>query len=190
MKFILLFILLASTELYALDLSLGFFRFNDSVQDRKGEERSTPFEPSISIGHTFSFFREHQFSPVFGYIKRSVRSDDSYNKDYSKYSFFILYDFAWKPLRGLDQLTLRYGLGNFITVVKGDGGRVTVPNGAGTDTAYLPSESSKSYTGSINLGADWKIISTWGTRFETFIFSPLNKEQRSAALWLSFYKIF
>jgi hypothetical protein len=200
-KVLLLMILISmSTEALCLNVSLGAHKSNRNAQDRAGEEDSNSLSPTVSVGHLIKY-KWINFAPQLGFTKNKRESADEYGGDYSISTIYLLYDFLWSPL-GLSvtdrtPLALRFGLGNFIKSIKGDGGTVSVPNGAsGTIDAYQPGESDKSYTGSLNLGFDFNgslLSSNWsnyGGQFELFIFSALKSEKRSTAFNLLLTYIF
>jgi hypothetical protein len=169
-----------------------FTGFNKSlldVQDKKGKERKTPFEPTLAIGKNFEFSPGFGFSPQLGYIHNIIVSDDGYS-EYKMHTFFILYDFLWIP-SSLPDLATRFGIGNFIKRISGEGGTVTIPNGSGTATAYRPKkERQSSYSNTFNFGLDYNFnfSASWfdslALRFELFIFRPLSKEYRNYAYHL------
>jgi hypothetical protein len=188
MKIILLLIcVLFASSVWAVHLSTGVHKSLIDVQDKNGDEEKNPFSPVFSVGSNFRISGGFGFSPQFGFIYHTVKSDDSYG-EYKMYSLFILYDFLWVP-QDYDFFALRFGVGTFRKTVKGEGGSVTVPNGNSTATAYRP-ESSTSYSGTFNLGTDFnfKIFQDWftnfGVRFEMYAFRPLSSENRNYAYTL------
>jgi len=170
----------ASTNVF-----LGAYKPLNDVQDKKGKISKNPLSPALSIGKNFQLMDRFGFSPQLGYIYHSNHSDDSYGK-YTVRTIFLLYDFIWVPEMA-NSLALRFGVGNFIKSVEGEGGQVTIPNGSGTASATRPSGKKTSYSNTFNFGADWNwgIKGDWfenvGLRFETFVFRPLSKDYRNYA---------
>ena len=151
--------------------SLGLYQADSKVQSPSGSEDSDPYSVGIAIGYDFDFYWGHLFSPQLGYIQHAVNSEDDYGS-YKMTTIYVLYDFVYKPSWFAQNMSVRYGVGNFIKKIDGDGGTVTVPNGSGTATAYRP-ESSTSHSGNFNLGLQWDfgaIQKTWGVRFYAFAF--------------------
>ena len=145
----------------------------------------------FGIGGNFSAFWDLGFSPQLAYVHHLPSSNDSYGGDYSMRTIMMLYDFVWVPggaSFGSDvPLAVRFGIGNFMKSIKGKGGKVTVPNGSSTITAYRPGKRVTTYSGTFNLGVDMTFrpwldsFEKMGARFETFMFSPLSSEKRTFA---------
>ena len=176
-----------------MHVSTGVYKSLIDVQDKNGKEVKNPFSPALTVGTNFQFGQSFGFSPQLGFIHHTVKSDDSYGK-YKMYTFFLLYDFIWVP-QSFDSFALRFGLGTFRKTIKGEGGKVTIPNGASTMQAYRP-DSVTSYSGTFNLGADYNfnILKDWfsnfGMRFEVFVFRPLSSENRNYTYNLAFVAYF
>lgn len=167
----------------------------EKFQDKDGKEDRGSIAPMLKIGHNFRLTRKLGFSPQLGYIFNSNDSDDSYGGDYKIRTVFILYDVIY-PVS--NSVMIRFGLGNFIRSTKGDGGTVEVPNGGGTATSYRPSDSVKSYVGSINLGLDLRPsflpyrnkLRKFGMRFEYHLISGFKSDKRTEYLTASFQRYF
>jgi hypothetical protein len=190
-NFAFVLILLMSASAHAWHAAIGTYKMLDKTQTQSGGDASNAFSPMVGVGGNFSLpWSGWGFSPQLGYVRHTVKSDDSYGGEYQIQTIMMLYDFVWVPeiFSGSSvPFAVRLGLGNFRRSTKGKGGTVTIPNGGGTTTAPRPSSSEASYTGTFNLGADFTFgaLASWmtntGLRFETFTFSPLNKEKRTYA---------
>jgi hypothetical protein len=188
--FALTLLLIADRSYASIQLFTGVHKSLLDVQDKNGDELKTPFEPTFALGTNFKLAESWGFSPHIGYIHNTISSDDSYGK-YRKHTIFILYDFIWLPLSGMKDLGLRFGIGNFITRTKGEGGTVQIPNGGGTATAYRPGkETRSSYSGTFNFGVDYMFnwssgwFNNFALRFETIVYRPLAGEHRNYAYQL------
>jgi hypothetical protein len=176
--------LLCKQPVYAIHVGVGQFIQNMEAQDASGSKVTTPKDFFLSVGKNFVKGKSSWgiFAPMLGFV-RHEQTDDTYG-DHTKETIFLLYDLAL-PLH--KNLIFRYGIGNFITNIKGDGGRITVPNGAnGTSTAYRPGAKSESFSTTVNLGLEFFSAKTpfakgkgLGGRIETFMFAPLNSEKRA-----------
>lgn len=172
----------------SLSVSAGVLKNMNTVQDRDGKETSDPAMPMVKVGYTTeSSFYGLRLSPHFFWAASSRESNDSFGGDYSVRIYGFLYDLIY-PLNS--NLGLRFGLGNVIKKIEGEGGAVTVPNGFSTTTAYRPGEASTSYTGTVNLGFDYivptaTLIKNLGLRGELLVMSPLKNDKRAGYLILS-----
>ncbi len=196
----LILILLSITHIsHGFHASLGGFQHRNAVQDSSGSKTAASLSPNLAIGHNFFLFDGWEMSPQLGYIHHILGSDDSYGK-YTSYSVFILFDFFYNPSWS-QRLKFRYGIGNFMRSIKGEGGAVTVPNGSGFDTAYRPGSTSTSYSTSLDLGMDYYFFEpsfggasslfssdtgyqdgfgggvNWGLRFSLFLFEILDSDK-------------
>jgi hypothetical protein len=192
MKYIFLALIwLAAPTARAWHATVGTYKMLDKTQTSSGSKASNAFSPMVGVGGNFSLpWSGWGFSPQLGYVRHIIKSDDSYGGDYEITTIMMLYDFVWVPemfMTGNTPFALRMGIGNFRRRTEGEGGKVTIPNGNSTAQAYKPGGSETSYTGTFNLGADMNFgsLADWmvntGLRFETFMFSPLNKEKRTLA---------
>jgi hypothetical protein len=165
-------------------VGVGQFLQNMESQDSSGSKVSKADDLFISYGKNFPKLLKSDagiFAPIIGYVKHN-KTADTYG-DHTKETIFVLYDLA-KPLT--KNIIFRYGIGNFITRIKGDGGAVSVPNGSnGTSTAYKPGSKSESFTTTLNLGLElftkqsfFSSGKGFGFRLETFMFSFLDSEKR------------
>lgn len=190
-NFVFVFLLLACASAHAWHATVGTYKMLEDTQTSSGGDATNAFNPMIGVGGNFSLpWSGWGFSPQLGYVRHIVKTNDSYGGDYEIQTIMMLYDFVWVPelFSGSGvPFAIRMGLGNFRRSTKGKGGTVTIPNGNSTATAPRPSSSEPSYTGTFNLGADFTFgaLADWmtntGLRFETFTFSPLNKEKRTYA---------
>ena len=167
---------------YAFDAGLTATQAQEKVQNQAGSEDGDPISYGLVIGHVFDSPRSTKFSPKLGYIKNEVNSDDHYSGKYKIETIYLLYDVI-HPLNQAETIFFRAGIGNFIKRIKGDGGTVTIPNGAGFATAYKPGKTQESYTSTLNIGADWIFMSDFGsTRYgmtlESFWSEILDSKKR------------
>lgn len=168
--------------------SVGLLKNMNTVQDEVGEETSDPFMPMVKVGYTsLESYLGFRLSPHFFWSMSSKESNDSYGGDYSVRIYGFLYDVIY-PIN--TNMGLRFGLGNVIKSIAGEGGTVTIPNGNETATAYRPDEKSTSYSGTMNLGFDYTMPTTLlgltntGLRAEYLLMSPL-RSRRTGYLMLS-----
>lgn len=189
-KYILILSVLLPVSLKAsVSVSMGLLRNMNTVQDRDGKETRDPFMPMLKVGWTSDWsLYGLRLSPHAFYALSSRESDDSFGGDYSVNIYGFLYDLIY-PVNA--NLGLRFGLGNVIKSIEGEGGTVTIPNGDGTATAYKPGEKVTSYTGTLNFGADYTFgspllfVKNLGLRFEYLMMSPLKNDKRTGYLMLS-----
>lgn len=168
--------------------STGVHKALKDVQDSKGNVEDKPFSSFIAWGYHFKLFESrYGFSPQIGYIHNKEVANDSFG-DQKVHTFFLNWDFLYVP-EFSDQFAFRFGIGNFIKRISGEGGTVEIPNGGGTDLARRPSKTVTSYSSTFNFGADYNFnvgpfgdyISDLGLRFELFTFRPLSQENRNYA---------
>lgn len=191
MKRLIFFLALFCCEAQAIHTYLGTYKMLEKTQDQAGSHADNKFNPMFGVGGNFSAFWGLGFSPQLAYVHHIPNSDDSYGGDYSMRTIMMLYDFVWVPGGGdygsRVPWAVRFGVGNFMKSIKGEGGKVTVPNGTSTIKQYRPGKRVTTYTGTFNLGADFTFnafqdwFDVFGLRFETFMFSPLNSEKRTYA---------
>lgn len=172
----------------AFHVTSGFYMPLLDVQDKNGKEVKNHIDPTIGIGRNWQIGNDWGFSPQFNYIYDLKGSDDGYN-DYKVHTFVILYDFVWLPIDSMKSgnvFALRFGIGNFIKRISGEGGAITVPNGSsGSSTAYRPEKTITSFSGTFNLGADLSLdllkdyFNNFGFRLEAYTFRPLSQEYRN-----------
>lgn len=180
--FIALFLLSITIETYALVNVGGYVPFGRSTQKEIDGTRNTfDLDPMISFNTFIPIPFGQLFMPEAGFVFHSSGIDGA-----SKRTTFLLLDFGYQFY---PKLIFRYGLGTFITRIKGDGGVKQMQNGFGTDPFYLPSKSSKSYNTTLDLGIEYGVDANYALRFQTYMFSPLNSESRklSYSFSLSYY---
>ena len=177
--------LLPTTASAKLHFFGGFNRSLKDTQNQKGKVEDKPFSPTLALGYNTKLFNTGLgFSPQFGYIHTNQTANDSFGAQ-KIHSFFFNWDFIY--VTSFSQyLGLRFGIGNFIKRIRGEGGTVTIPNGNSTDEALRPSGTVTSYSSTFNFGFDYNfnfLLGTWmenlGVRFETFVFRPLSSENRN-----------
>jgi len=167
--------------------SVGVHKTLKEFQDSKGKEDEKPFSPFIGWGHHFNLFQSRfGFSPQIGYIHTKQTANDSFGKQ-KIHTIFLNWDFLYVPTFS-NQLAFRFGVGNFIKRISGEGGTVEIPNGSGTDQALRPDKTVNSYSSTLNLGTDFNFnmnplgwVNDLGLRFELFTFRPFSKENRNYA---------
>tara|TARA_R110002072_G_scaffold64203_4_gene159632 strand:+ start:77088 stop:77642 length:555 start_codon:yes stop_codon:yes gene_type:complete len=160
----------------------GYVPFGRSTQKEIDGTRNTlEFDPMISFNTIIPMMWNQLFLPEAGFVFHSSGVDGA-----KKRTTFILVDFGYEVL---PKILLRYGFGNFITNIKGEGGAKQMQNGFGTDEFYLPSKSSKSYNTTIDIGAEYASGPNTSLRFQTYMFSPLSSTSRklSYSLSLTYY---
>lgn len=169
-----------SSNSYALVGLGGYVPFGPSTQkDPDGGRNTFSFDPMV----TFNTVQpipgfNHVFMPELGFVFHGSGSDD-----YKKTTTFLLLDVGYliRP-----KLVLRYGIGTFITSVKGDGGAVELNNGTSTSTFYRPGESKKSWNTTLDLGAEMALAPNYALRFQTHLFSIFSSTSRKLSYSLSF----
>ncbi|MCO4794078.1 MAG: hypothetical protein KC493_10215 [Bacteriovoracaceae bacterium] len=191
---VLLCLLLFSTTSNAL---VGFGHMTKYVgswtDDQEGEKESyfNPW-PYLSIHEFLPLTGNFYMTPELGMtFKKSSYSDKNIvngNKDEAsqRQMMFLLMDFTWKMTGSTH---LKFGGGIFQTKISGKGGAVTRNDGSGTVTAYLPSESVKSYNTTFDLGIETFIIPRVALKLESFTWDILSSTSRrfSFALGLNYY---
>ncbi len=165
----------------------GFNKVLKDTQDSNGKLEDKPFSPTLGFGYNFNLFDSgFGFSPQIGYIHTKQVANDSYGKQ-RVHTIFLNWDLIWISSLS-NNLAFRFGVGNFIKRTKGEGGKVKIPNGSGTDYARRPGKTVSSYSSTFNIGADYNFdlqmlgwIEDIGLRFELYTFRPLSKEHRNYA---------
>ena len=187
---IILLVILSHKSYADLNTFVGFNKQLKDVQNSKGKVEGTHYSPVVGLGYNIRLTESFGCSPQLGYIHTTVTAKDSYGKQ-KVHSIFLNYDFIYlTPF--MDNLALRFGIGNFIKRTSGKGGNVTIPNGNSTTTAKRPGKTVSSYSSTFNLGADllFNFSTDWfrnmGLRFELYTFRPLSKEYRNYAFNLGF----
>ena len=149
----------------------GYVPFGFSTQTNKSGSRGVfDLQPMIFVNGLFSVPYLRFFLPEFGYIHYRDLKDD-----YSKKGYYLLADFGYPTSQ---QTLIRYGVGIFMTEISGEGKAVTLNNGSSTATFYTPSESSKSYNVTWNLGIEQAINQNFSGRFELYIYEILSSLKR------------
>jgi len=174
----LLMLCIISTEVFATVGLGGFVPFpTTTMKKRDGGSDSFGFEPMVYINHVVNAPFSQLFLPTLGFIKST-----DLEQEYSKNTIFFLWDLGYKIG---SNLILRYGLGTFITKIKGDGAAITVNNGSTTATAYRPSDSITSYNTTVNIGAEMAFSKSYAIQFETYIYQILSGTERDFSYSLS-----
>lgn len=156
----------------------GYVPFGSATQkDKDGEDNKTTLHPMIILNVSDQLEGSHLAYGDIGYVYH--RSTDNY----SKKTMFFLFDIGYMLV---DSFIIRYGIGSFWTRISGDGGPVTVRNGSGYATAYMPKDPITSYNTSINLGMEFVPNSKYSLNFETYTFGILSSEKRHISYALSF----
>lgn len=180
-SFILFFIFIFQNN--ALVSVGGYSAFGRSTQkETDGTRNTTSFHPMISFNTIIpTGFWGQIFLPEAGMVFHSSEYDG-----YSKKTTFLLLDLGYQIA---PQILFRYGLGTFITSIKGDGGTMILNNGNSTDEFYRPSENGSSYNTTLDLGLEYAYDSNYAFRFQTYLFSGLSSEARklSYSLSLNYY---
>jgi len=171
-KFI-IFLLLYSSHSFAGSFwfSVGnvTHNFESAQNDTTGGKKVFEFAPAVFLGARIPFIFDQNLAPAIGFAK-------FFTKDNSTKSEIILqYHLAQYLFGGLD---FRYGLSNYITTIGGDGSTLTLNNGTGTATFYSPSESKKSYTTSLDIGANFLVSSDFSAGLQFSIMRFLSSERR------------
>ena len=151
-------VILMASKAVAFDLSALAYQPNVISQDENGDEEKDPLSYGLTVGHQWNWAPGIFFAPRFSYVKNSEKSRDSYS-DYDLTTMIVALDILYR-IHSVHLLFMRFGIGNLIKEIKGPGGTVTIPNGSSTTTAYRPSGSSKSKSGTLNLGLDWRMGSS------------------------------
>ncbi|MCP4912137.1 MAG: hypothetical protein GY909_03375 [Oligoflexia bacterium] len=179
---IVLSLLFLSLESFALVNVGGYVPFGRSTQKEVDGTRNTlDLDPMISFNTIIPMIWSQLFMPEAGFVFHSSGVDGA-----SKRTTFLLLDFGYQFM---PKFVFRYGVGTFITRIKGDGGVKQMQNGFGTDPFYLPSKSSKSYNTTLDLGVEYGVDANYALRFQTYMFSPFGSKSRklSYSFSLSYY---
>ncbi len=159
----------------------GYVPFGYSTQkENDGSRNALSFDPALAFNNVIPFSTPFSqvFLPEFGFVFHGSNDSD----DYSKRTTYILLDLGYLLV---PKLVLRYGLGTFITKIKGKGGSTSLRNGSATTTFYRPGKETSSWNTTLNLGAEMAVYSNWAPRFELFLFSPLSSTARKVSYLLS-----
>lgn len=160
----------------------GYVPFGPSTQsDSTGGRNTFSMDPAVGVNTIVAAPFIQLFLPEFGLVFHGDGKDG-----YSKQTMFFLLDAGYEIIpKGL----IRYGLGTFITKIKGEGGVVYLNNGNGTDPFYKPSKSVSTWNTALDLGFEYAFLPQYAVRFETFLFSPFSSTARqlSYILNLTYY---
>ena len=183
---ILLSLYLYSSEGWAFISFGGYVPFGRSTQKEvDGSKNTLSFDPTVSFYRAFPFRTSfsHFILPELGFI---FHGKNEY-EDYSKRTSYLLLDlgFSFAP-----QWIFRYGLGTFITRIEGEGGNVTLGNGASVQRFYRPKQTTSSWNTTLNGGVEALWLLRWVPRFEFFLFSPLSRTARKVSYLLSLSYLF
>ena len=175
---------LASPNALSLVSLSGHSTFGPSIQkDAHGGRNTFSFDPALALNTMIPVEGwTHFFTPEVGIVINSQNQ----NSDYSKYTTYFLLDLG-HPLP--PHFLLRYGIGFFITSIKGEGGTTRQKNGNEYFDFTRPGTAVNSYNLTINIGIERQILPEWSIRFETFAFSMLDQHARniSYSLGINFY---
>ena len=178
---LIVFLLLFSPLGHSLVSVGGYVPFGVSTQKEADGGRNTfSMDPAVSVNTVMPAPYIGLFMPEFGMVFHGSGKDG-----YKKQTIFLLADAGYQII---PQGVLRYGVGTFITKIKGEGGVVYLNNGNGTDPFYKPSKSVSTYNTTLNLGFEHSFMAKYALRFETFMFSPLSSARKfSYILNLTYY---
>ena len=181
-----IFILLYSTTAFTATFGVsGLLHFPYALSTQKSDDGGNnilTWHPGVSFNAILPFFGNHIISPEMGYVYYRDNKDD-----YSKSSIFLLCDLGY---RFSANTLLRYGVGTFITSISGDGAAIVLNNGSGTATFYRPTDTTKSYTSTFNLGIESIYTPQLAWRLETFIANIFSSERRKLSYTLQIIKYF
>ncbi|MBH48942.1 MAG: hypothetical protein CME71_12310 [Halobacteriovorax sp.] len=166
-------------EVHAVGIGMGtyvpsFARYQDEVD---GSKDHFQFNPYFSLTTYFPLFNEYFLAPEIGMAFHTGTEDE-----YSKRTMVFLWHGAY---RFSERMLLRFGVGTFWTRISGDGEEVQLPDGSGTATFYAPTESSTSYTSSLDIGIEYVTGPQWGARADVFLQRAFSGDRRTFAYLLS-----
>lgn len=130
------------------------------------------FNPYIAVNTKVGIRDKLLFAPEFG----AAFHQEDVDKEYSKTTFVLLYDLAYNFY---PSTFVRFGLGNFITHITGDGSAKEQNNGTSIDVFYRPEGLVNSFNTTLNGGLEYYIHRKWSLRGEIHLFGFLNSEKRS-----------
>lgn len=130
------------------------------------------FNPYLGFNTKVRLKDDIYFAPEFG----MAFHQEDVDKEYSKTTFVLLYDFAYNFYPGF---YTRLGIGNFITHISGDGSSKEQNNGTDIDVFYRPDGIVNSFNTALNGGLEYYFHPQWSLRGEIHLFSFLNSDKRS-----------
>lgn len=148
-----------------------------------GDTVTFGFNPTLIVGTTLPFFFPGIYlSPGIGYAKYLSNNKDNTSRN----EIILQYHLAQEIIPAF---YLRYGFSNTITKIGGDGGTVSLKNGDSTSTFYVPEETKTSFMGSLDLGFEMLLESTFGARLQLSVDRFLSSERRrlSHLLTMNYY---
>ncbi len=143
--------------------------FESAQSNTTAGKKVFEFAPVVFLGARIPFFFDQNLTPAIGFAKFFTKDNTS------KSEIILQYHLAQYLFGGLD---FRYGFSNYITTISGDGSAITLNNGSGTATFYAPSESKKSYTASLDLGANFLVSSDFSAGLQFSIMRFLSSDRR------------
>lgn len=154
-------------------------QFVNKVQtSRGGDENSFDHRVVFELGGTYGFNESWKVIPTFGLLFPGGADDE--NIKMLTYYTQILGAYE------LEKWSFQAGFGLYIMYLKSDGGTVQLPNGTGTDTFYLPSESSNTRNITTVLATQYEFLPDWSSKIQAMIFNPVSSENRALSYTLTF----
>lgn len=177
----LLFFLLFSLNIQAFELEWSHFKtakaqvgtwMENLAQTRSTREDAktgVSLTPYIAFSSEYELSAEHLLAPELGYVIQ--QNENNIAKDI----FFLRTDYIYQVQ---DWLALRFGMSLVVINQSGTGGEDTLNNGNTTDTYYIPSQSSRSYNQTLDIGVEiqHQDLSMIG---HIYTFKPFDSERRS-----------
>ncbi len=177
----LLFFLLISLNIQAFELEWNQFKTGKAQvgtwmenlaqtrSSRDDDKTSVSLTPYIAFSSEYEISAEHFIAPEIGYVIQQSENNIAKN------IFFLRSDYIYQIE---DWLSLRFGTSFIIINQSGTGGEDTLNNANTTDTYYIPSQSSRSYNQTLDVGLELKHkeLSVIG---HIYTFKPFDSDRRS-----------
>lgn len=150
--------------------------------DRRGGDNLTRFTPFVELNHYFFFNDEHAFRPALGYVYMP-----QVQQSYRKFFFYLHQNMLYLLNRSF---AFTYGLGEFVTILQGSGGVVTLKNGNGVMQFDNPSEVRGFVNVGLNGGLEFFFDPHLSLQGMSSWFAILDGEKRSVHYSLSLHYFF
>lgn len=177
-KTFILILLFTSSPLWAAKVdnaTLGFGTLTNFVGDvqtnKQGDTRKFEFSPYFNGTLRWFFYDNFSVIPELGCELPESGTDDKI----SRFHYEALVHLGYT----LSDLTLTLGAGLAFTRLTSDGSEVTLDNGLGTSTFYMPDSTSTSRNFVQTLGFDYYIYQGWGAQGKAIFYNITDSKKSS-----------
>lgn len=152
-----------SGRAWGLNLGVGTLvtNFMSAQSGKDGGRKKLELAPTLLIAGNIHLWAEQYLTPRFAYSTYFNEHDST-----SKSNILLSYHMSTKFH---ETFMLHYGFSTFITKIGGKGGTVDLPNGDSTATFYVPEESRRTYTSSLDVGGEFLSNQHWSVRGDLMI---------------------